>query len=363
MDTIKRISLIFTIIFCTNIYAQNNFVIWQGFEHTWKYNHRLNRLGDYIAQSSSSSSNDKHIYSSVHASASGVGKDTATFKTNFAEITNTNINCFSGKLSISLNGKQGELCSVSRVILLPKNIINKWSETAVVFNGFDLISESGADKLQMIKINFSDVMPSKYKDTMQVKVDIDLVVDCKSFECNRFYKKFEYTINLYYLILGADQYQMHTTSEDYNQTIAWSKKETTPKYVLHKEIKGDYKYSQGILTFKSICVVLNSEHWLLSYANAIEACNYNKNSGLMQFNHRSYLQQYENEMNKASTQAKFSSKQKGWALLQGTIQLIQFKKGEIVHKNRTDYIFWKGMNKKAHSDLSKNIKTYTIQNK
>lgn len=361
MDTSKRIGLILLFTLCINIYAQNNFVIWQGFEHSWKYNHRLNRLGDYIIQPNTTSNN--HSYSSVHASASGIGKDTATFKSNFAEIVNTNINCFSGKLSVALSGKQGELCTVSKVILLPKKFLDKWSETAVVFNGFDLISESGADKLQMIKINFSDVTPSKYKDTMQVKVDIDLVVDCKSFECNRFYRKFEYTIDLYYLILGSDKNQMQTTSEDYTQTVTWSKTTTTPKYSIPKEIKGKSNFNQGVLAFKSICVVLNSEHWLLSYANGIENCKYDKSLGCVSFNHKSYLQQFEDEMNKASAQAKFSSKQKGWALLQGTIQLIQFSKGEVKLKNRTGNIFWKGMNKKAQTDLSKNTKTYTIQNK
>lgn len=52
-----------------NAQTENTAVVWRGFEHSWSYNHRINRIGNYVKMVS----NDPYGY---HASASGLGSDT-----------------------------------------------------------------------------------------------------------------------------------------------------------------------------------------------------------------------------------------------------------------------------------------------
>src|SRR3712207_798464 len=53
-------------------------VLWQGFHHGWTYNHRLNRIGDWIVQTPST---DGELDARVkHSAASGSGEDEAAWK-------------------------------------------------------------------------------------------------------------------------------------------------------------------------------------------------------------------------------------------------------------------------------------------
>jgi hypothetical protein len=50
--------------------------IWQGYHHTWKYNHRLNRFGSYVRSRLANGQRETVI---GHTAASGTGGDTARF--------------------------------------------------------------------------------------------------------------------------------------------------------------------------------------------------------------------------------------------------------------------------------------------
>ncbi|HKJ69905.1 MAG TPA: hypothetical protein VKA68_18260 [bacterium] len=56
--------------------------IWQGFEHHWTYNHRLNRFGDYVyTVSRTDNLNEAFV---THTGATGLGRDTGTSVTNYS---------------------------------------------------------------------------------------------------------------------------------------------------------------------------------------------------------------------------------------------------------------------------------------
>ena len=95
----KIICLYVFLYFSPLVHAQNTFAVWQGFSHYWTYNHRLNRLGDFIAQSSGE---ENKACTLMHTAATGLGKDSATFQSRFAIVIAPDISFFAGKINFHL---------------------------------------------------------------------------------------------------------------------------------------------------------------------------------------------------------------------------------------------------------------------
>jgi hypothetical protein len=343
--------------FLTALQAQEKaFAIWQGFEHKWAYNHRLNRMGDYISQGPYQKL--PHVFTSVHTGATGLGKDTAIFRSYFATVRTKDLDFFPGVLKIKLQGKQGDICQVNKRVYIVNAALAKQPQLGVIFNGLDLVSESGADKLQLLKIQFSDPVRRNMSDTIDLTLQAAIIVDCRSFECNRFNKLYDYDLHVHYLVLGG---KMRVSSTDYNESVIWSKQETCEESIYSKTVAGNTGYKNAFLAFKNIFIVLNQDHWILSYANAITRADYNNLSGSMCTQHVCYIRQWETGMKQVSSQSKFSEKRPGWGMLQGTMQLIQFNNGNISYFERNGDIGWDGDNQSADTDQSVNLEKLEIK--
>lgn len=77
------------IFFCNLLIAQeikphNKAIIWRGMEHKWTYNHRINRMGNYV------SFDGKKGYS-LHSSATGLGSDSSFSKTYYTYVESPNL--------------------------------------------------------------------------------------------------------------------------------------------------------------------------------------------------------------------------------------------------------------------------------
>ncbi len=332
------------------------FAVWQGFEHKWAYNHRLNRLGDYVSQPPYQKL--PHLYSSVHTGATGLGKDTAVFSSYFATVKTKDIQFFPGVEKLKLHGKQGDICQITKRVFIIDPVLAKQPQLTAVFNGMDLVSESGADKLQLLKIQFSDPVRRNQSDTVELTLQAAIIVDCRSFECNRFNKQYFYELNIHYLVLGG---KIRTTSSEYNESMIWSKLQTAPEATSCKMIQGNTGYKNGFLAFKNIFIVLNQDHWILSYANAITKSDYNNLSGSICMEHICYIRQWEDGMKNVSSESKFSEKRPGWGMLQGTMQLIQFNDGTIYYYERHGDISWDGDNQNADNEQSVNLERREIK--
>ena len=85
--------------------GSNCFPIWQGFSHQWGYNHRINRLGDWVENVSEG---DSCIVKGTHTAASGSGADIATFAQYFTTVHSDLVETRSGVATFNLSGKEGE---------------------------------------------------------------------------------------------------------------------------------------------------------------------------------------------------------------------------------------------------------------
>lgn len=350
MVPLRKFLLVSTlVVLLLNKATASSFAVWQGFEHQWKYNHRLNRLGDYIAQSAETK-HEKKYFSSVHTGATGLGKDSATFKSYFSTIKTNDAIYFPGVEQFTLKGKQGQYYEHTRVIYVPKSYLKNQNKYASILNGFDIVSNAGADKIQMLHIAIADAIPSNKKDTLILKIKIALVFNCTSFECNRFNKNFDYKITIRYLLLGASHHKMNVSTIPYHHTINWTKKEFLSPIAYQNSCVVNANFNSAFLAYQQISIILNTDHWFVSLANAITNVAYDKSKQKITYNTTSYFKQWEKDMQKASTQSKFSSAKSGWGIIFGNMVLIELKQAIINNYIQDGCIFWNGKNKKPNTN-------------
>jgi hypothetical protein len=362
MDSTKRIKIIFIsifILFTVQNIKSTTFAVWQGFEHQWKYNHRLNRLGDFIAQAPNQAQMPQYI-SSVHTGATGLGKDSATYKSYFSVIKSEELAYFPGIENFTLKGKQGKYFEITRTIFVPKQYLQNTNQFVSILNGFDIVSNAGADKIQLLNLEITDVMPSNKNDTFQFRIKIALVFNCTSFECNRFNKKFDYNITIRYLLLNAKNNKIASTKIPYQHKMSWTKEAYLSPINYEKSIPSNSQYKEAFLAYQHICLVLNTDHWFVSFANAITKTEVNKTTHKITYNTKSYYKQWEKDMQQTSQQSKFSSAKSGWGILMGNFVLVELQKASINNFVQDGCIFWNGKNQRPNTNACVNLNQIEI---
>ncbi len=158
-------------------------VLWQGFHHTWKYNHRLNRLGSYVRHPHNSDGGPSHIVG--HTAASGTGGDVAHF-TEFVtpvQAQDVGIQAGCGETTVEcIRAETNPFRIKIEDLELDSDLQGKDNLVAVI-NGFDLIAEQQADKLIALDLEITD--PIVYAGGTRVRFNIlgNLRFDCRTGEC------------------------------------------------------------------------------------------------------------------------------------------------------------------------------------
>lgn len=160
------------------------FSIWQGFRHSWTYNHRLNRIGDWLRVTSR---NENTLEIEVgHSAASGTGRDEASFRS-FHSITRAgDVHYEEFKRTITITSQEQETQTFVRQIRIGPGAGNNelHDEFVAVLSGFDLYSGKDADKLASFHLAAS--APRRLPETGEIVFSIigALNVDCDSPECD-----------------------------------------------------------------------------------------------------------------------------------------------------------------------------------
>jgi hypothetical protein len=174
-------------------------VIWRGFHHAWRYNHRLNRLGSYLQRTADTEPGWK----AVHTAASGTGPDTAQFCDLYTEVAAPDVAFQATQDKIHLTGDESSLVSEPATVAIDLDeALKGLDEYAVVLNGFDIVSEADADKLMSLSISVEQ--PS---DPSEGSLTFDATVtfsgDCGTPECSE--PGIDYTCYLFFLVIGGKQ--------------------------------------------------------------------------------------------------------------------------------------------------------------
>lgn len=342
-------------------YAQHSFAVWQGFSNYWTYNHRVNRLGDYISQLSYPNNKQATV---VHTAATGIGKDSAYFSSRYALVQAKEIVHFSGKAEFVLQAEEGAFKTVRKKIILQPDSSQQQKEVYIaLLNGFDLISSGDADKVQVFSVSIENPVYDKTKHELSIPLDVSFQADCSSPECSLLNQTVDYKLSIYYLILSGMAKELSAKELDYERTIRWDTKTETPKIPLEKSISISPGYEEGFFAYKRFSLHVKKERHYLGYENSINSAGINLLNQSAYCRMQLYYSNWAARMRKSPAsggQAFFAFAQPGEAVMQGSLQFIQFN-GTVSYNHTDNTLFWEGKNHSPESDAAVKSKTIPIK--
>lgn len=330
-------------------------VLWRGFSHQWTYNHRLNRLGNYIDNSDYNGLPYKAQL--VHTAATGVGGDVGYFDSQFTYLGIRGLSVESGTYTIDFMGKEGEMHNFAQKITIEakKSYAGDKVRCVVLLNGFDIVSEEKADKLELFSLDVSNAEYLSASEKIQFDLGATLLVTCKSLECSRFKNKFNYKIKVNFLALIGPADTFNAVEQHSRKVYNWDKKAELNTQPLAKAVQGRSGgfFGKAALGFQSIAVDLDRAHWMLEWHSLIQPKNYDPQTGIFQYGLDLNFKQWDDEMKLGSSNprlSRFAVKQKGWATLEATVVLLQLSEDTFVqHDNMIGVNSWQGGNISAQT--------------
>ena len=333
-------------------------MLWRGFSHSWTYNHRINRLGNYVSSLSGSPI-------SCHTAASGLGADSCFYTSYYSQIESPLVNFHEGVLKIKLYGKEKQLINKTVEVAIPatENMKNQ-EQYVTLLNGFDLRAIGQADKLQFLRFSIEDAYYAPAVNELRFKVNVSVVVNCQSFECSRFNQKTTYDLDIYYLIIAGEHNHLAATSHNITENYPWDRKIESTATPKQRTVNGDkeYLHANAAVGIKSLAVTLDEAHWLLQYHCNVTPLEYVPEFGKASISTDLFFQEWQQGMKQMSAmpqQSKFSSKKKGWCVLDSEIVLLQFRSAKVQHQKMDGSGFWEGKN--ASPDAPEAKHTHVIK--
>jgi len=358
---IKTIQILLGLLFFGQglIIAQDNVhqtVLWRGYEHSWTYNHRINRLGNYVE-----SVDDK--MRSTHVSASGLGADSTFYTSHYTFIDCPTVGFHAGKVEIKLYGKEKQLLTkrIEVSVPAPEGMKNK-EHYITMLNGFDLKAVDRADKIKLLRLSVEDAEYAPAINEIRFYLKVALVVNCQSLECSRFNQQTTYDLNVRYLIAAGDIEDLDGTPKTLTKYYPWGKKDEFHHTAEKHHMFGRKGYNSAALGIKSMALTLDSEHWTVQYNNNITPLAYDEATARMDFSLDLFFKEWQQGMKTHSARpdlSKFSSKKKGWCVLDLGVVLLQFKDAKIVHQKHKGSLYWVGNN--AASSDSRAVSTKDLK--
>lgn len=351
----KKLLVLSLYLYSTQLYvcAQNTFTVWQGFSNYWTYNHRLNRLGDFVQQSSENTNKSCIL---THTAATGLGKDSAYFQSNYAIIKCNDISFFAGKEHFDLRGKEGNTCTITKNIEFKpnENLRNKEVYIALL-NGFDITAIKDADKLQLLNIQIENPVYDRANNVLKFSIIASLNTDCKSLECDWLHDDFNYILDIHYLMIAGNRNNLSQQEIAYNQKISWDKETEIKSSPIQKTIPLNTGYTNGFLAYKNISIQIDHQQHYLGFENFIDNVNIQNNT--LQFTHHLFYNNWTTNMKKSAAsgkQAMFAYRSEGWCIQKGVLSFIQLNDADITYKSRNGSMYWQGKNKSALDNAAMN---------
>jgi hypothetical protein len=295
--------------------------VWQGFEMNWTYNHRLKRLGSYI-----------HQDSVFNTAATGLGKDSGWFNTHYLLIPAAGRQYSELSIYKRIEAKENEIIHIQVDTIIPIS----YHHSIFYLNGFDMIANNDADKLQMLTLGVK-MVKGNY-DTTFLRISASLLLNCQSIECDWINNEVDYDLHIFIgcISFPNEDYISYVKGEMLNGNETWTKKENNQI----NKVQGGAQSPQFITDLK---LSLNKAHWYSGLNMYIDSTN----SSIMKF------EQYKRKMKKNAfykPHAAFSKKNKGTAQYEmDGISLTHPENIPRLYFNFSGGLVWKGNNRSAFS--------------
>ena len=269
------LSVVFSLIFDQGI-AQtptNCFPLWQGFSQTWGYNHRIQRLGDWVA----SAGNANECKATLgHAAASGSGADQAEFTQYYAWIQSDLLDVQEGANTLNLSGKEGEFIVVTEEVKVPfAENKDEQLQFEVLLNGFDLHTSEGvkADKIQQFDLEVDSVWRESSTQKLVFRLRAAIRFSCSSAECEALNQVVDYQLRIHWIALQGQGFQSLRSS--FGSGREWEKNDTaTPPPVAKVALLGAARYPYASAGIRGLHMQLDREAHLLGWESRIQPFEY-----------------------------------------------------------------------------------------
>ncbi len=273
------LSIYLLLAFVVNAHAGQQTLIWNGFSHDWTYNHRCNRIGDYVL-------NGEQALQSVHTSATGIGADRTDFRSLFVAVDSPQLRSRSGHTVFEIRSEEGTLVTGTKEFRFPRVAFEKEDKAdqfVALLNGFDLKSNADADKLQYLKLYASEVEMNDSEIWFQIHYEI--ILSCESLECKMFDRRVNYDLDVHFIVLGMNSDSASVTKAKFSDENKWNKK----KELTINENKACLlgvaceTFSQAFLGIQSFSINLDRSEWLLEWAMNVRPESYTASDGELSF--------------------------------------------------------------------------------
>jgi hypothetical protein len=251
---------------------------------------------------------------------------------------------------IKLYGKEKQLLTKTIEVVVPAPLYMQNKEQYItLLNGFDLKAIDRADKIQLLRLSVEDATYAPAINEIRFLLKVALVVNCQSMECSRFNQKTTYDLKVYYQIAAANNNHLAATSKMITKNYPWGRKDEQdhPPEKASMLGKKNRDFQAAAIGIKSIALTLNTAHWTVQYSNTVTPLAYTSETSRLDFSTDLFFKEWQQGMKKLSAKPKhsaFSSKKKGWCVLDMGIVLLQFHQGEVKHEKHRGGMYWEGFN-------------------
>lgn len=322
--------------------------VWQGFSQYWGYNHRINRLGDWLEYQNSDSG---QALQAKHFAASGSGSDEAVIRQYYSTIQAPKSAFEMGYVDFEIEAKEGESVVAQRGV--SANFTKQFAASAhaeMILAGFDLVTagDAKADKLQAFSIQIDEVAHLAESGEVQARVSVSLRMACGSAECQSFNQEVKYRLRVYWTAILGEGFSSKTRLLETAQ--AWEKKAIQPDSEPERlALAGDAAYPKLTAGIKKLAVTLDDEQHLLGWESWVHPLSDFKNLLWIEMNMRFVQQQpsmyaafKRNYTGWPKPPAKWVVKRKsGTAKWEMLLCMLMFEDATIENHTKSDTITWK----------------------
>jgi hypothetical protein len=356
-------------------------VLWRGFSHAWGYNHRLNRLGNYVTmagcQTTPAGQNTQATRrctgQAVHTAATGTGNDRGDFTSYFSTLRSNDITFTEGNISLRFTGREERLLTDQAVLELPVNASLDASDQHVVFlNGFDLRTRPGSKAKKLKRVHFAidrQASTDRAENIITFRVRGELNGNCDSMECKSQKNRVRYTADIRWLMLSADS--LASTRKAVQRSYRWDKKTELSRDGLEPEPKLLLEGRNGIdaaaLGWTEIGVDLGGyrrksgkptdrDHWFVEWSTFLPSGSYAPETGQYRVQPELFFKQW----NQETRRRKMSIAKRGQVTLGGEVTMIQHPSLQVDHRSVDGQIQWRGKSAAARTEQAVSRRTFSF---
>ncbi len=317
--------------------------VWNGFEHSWGYNHRAARLGDGITDQSSDGSLCQATL--LHTSASGLGPDTAEFTSHFTELSASPVRFASVEVPLRLTGDEGATLFAWSRVDFPTG--SQPVAALAILNGFDMLARGSSDKLKSLDLA---VGPTRIANdgTLSCAAGVRLNAGCDSLECPPLDQTVDMDVFLEVLfVYTEDASALAATTKRVSTDLHWdTRTEIFPTAVVDTITgQGQGAFPTAALGLRSLHLSLDSWHHMLEWRAQVTPTAYDAANGQLQYSHTLFFKQWAQGMRWSHPPASLlAQRTAGSGTVGANLVLSQLQQGAAHASTRSGSIAWPGWN-------------------